>query len=107
MQPYTRHMGCRREWQAECAALNDLLDLKVADRPRMKINPLLERSAKPRAIQCDDPALLDDHVVDHAPVSERRAADSRVLALGRAVGDEKRSPLFRQYFRQTISRRGF
>src|SRR5687768_1381931 len=83
---------------------HDLEDLHVPDRPRVEVDPLLERPRQPLLVQCDDPALLDDHLVDHAPVDQSRAQHGRVLPLRRAVLEEHLAPLLGEDFGEAVAR---
>src|SRR5688572_33451051 len=83
----------------------DLLDLDAGDLPRVEVDALLERPAEPVAARGDDPAFLDDEVLDHPPADEGRAQDRGVLPLRHAVRDEQLAPLFWQHFGEAVARR--
>src|SRR5436190_19236495 len=72
-----------RRWpgEANASASDELQQLEVLDRARIEVDALLERTRHPPAAERDDPALLDDQLIDHAAIAQRRAADGGVLAL--------------------------
>jgi len=50
-----------------------LKNVDLRDVPGVEIDPPLERPAKTGAVERDDPAFFDDHVIDNSATDQFRA----------------------------------
>jgi hypothetical protein len=87
--------------------LHDLFDLQLRDRSWIQIDALLESPRETAFIERDDPALLDDHVLDHPSIRQLRAANREILSLGNTISDEHVTPLLRENLGEPIARGDF